>query len=309
MIHAFAIDPGLVVTWVKTRQHRLARRSFGLGTPRVLLELPKFNKWKSAAWKIAEQHDLSDGERAAITELLEHLSELRCRRASAPTHEELPTWLEKAEREYARKRFGAILASDNPRKHPGVLIEVLAELEDPRWSCATGITTSRTPEAFAAALEPLLINSTTLHFIDPYFGKLDHRKTFTALMRVVANSGNKPDLVKVHCHADRIPPLSLSEFEREVKQMEHHLPSSIEVEFVRWRERSGRDKLHNRYILTNLGGVSFGTGLDSGKPGQTDDIYLLSYDTYRQRWEQYVVDDRSFEIADTPATIRGTRPR
>ena len=35
---------------------------------------------------------------------------------------------------------------------------------------------------------------------------------------------------------------------------------------------AGGEKLHNRYVLTDYGGVVFGVGLDSGEPGESDEV-------------------------------------
>jgi hypothetical protein len=47
--------------------------------------------------------------------------------------------------------------------------------------------------------------------------------------------------------------------------MAARLLSGVSVEFVRWRQKAGGDKLHNRYVLTDIGGVSLGVGLDEGQ--------------------------------------------
>ena len=47
------------------------------------------------------------------------------------------------------------------------------------------------------------------------------------------------------------------------------------IQFKRWKERSKEKKLLNHFTLINIGGISFGTGLDIGKPGKTDDINPL----------------------------------
>ena len=54
--------------------------------------------------------------------------------------------------------------------------------------------------------------------------------------------------------------------------------------------------LHNRYILTDVGGVQFFTGLDEGDPGTTDDISLLGADAYRERLENYVGPAHAFDL-------------
>ena len=57
----------------------------------------------------------------------------------------------------------------------------------------------------------------------------------------------------------------------------------IQVHIIRWREKDGGEKLHNRPILTDIGGVSFGAGLDDGADGETDEVMLLEDKTYRFR--------------------------
>nr|MEC4583581.1 hypothetical protein [Candidatus Parabeggiatoa sp.] len=48
--------------------------------------------------------------------------------------------------------------------------------------------------------------------------------------------------------------------------------------------------MHNRYILTDIGGVLFGTGLDDDNDGEstsTDDVTLLDESAYKQHWKKY----------------------
>ena len=58
--------------------------------------------------------------------------------------------------------------------------------------------------------------------------------------------------------------------------MKRIIPKGLKVTVFQWKERPNGQKLHNRYILTDLGGVSFHHGLDTGKEGEIDDITLLN---------------------------------
>ena len=85
------------------------------------------------------------------------------------------------------------------------------------------------------------------------------------------------------------------------------LANSVKVEFRRWTEkRPNGEKLHNRYLLTNLGGVSFGIGTDAGVASQHDDLSLLSREQYVSRWNQYV-NGSGFTLVDQPHAILGSR--
>jgi hypothetical protein len=73
-------------------------------------------------------------------------------------------------------------------------------------------------------------------------------------------------------------------------------------------QKTGGEKLHNRYILTDLGGVAFGVGLDEGDDGETDDLTLMDRALYELRWSQYDGDPPpGFEQEETPVEVEGTR--
>lgn len=79
----------------------------------------------------------------------------------------------------------------------------------------------------------------------------------------------------------------------------------MQVTLYRWRERPGGQRLHNRYILTDIGGVSFQHGLDTGQAGETDDINRLGLDQYTLRCQQYDPAVPAFDRAEAPLVITG----
>ena len=89
------------------------------------------------------------------------------------------------------------------------------------------------------------------------------------------------------------------------QECEQHLPSILPpgatLTIHRWKNRV--EKLHNRYILTNIGGVLFGAGLDEGAPGATDDVVRLNRDVYSQRLRDYAGPNFAFERDGEPFLI------
>lgn len=300
MIHAFALEPALVATWGKREEFRFVYDKFGLGTPRVLLELPAFNKWKKAVYTAAHSLALSPEDMKRIEELFRLFSEHKCRRSDA-VYDGLVTWLENAEREHDRRPFAGIVASANPRSHAGVLVADQLGVETPAWMCAVGASPVRTPEALAAVLGAMLSNCRELHLVDPHFGPENarHRRVLEALMNVLAEGGLSPSVIRVHCSEKS----ALRFFEGEAQKMASRLPNGVVVEFVRWSQKAGGEKLHNRYVLTDIGGVSLGVGLDEGMPGETDDLLLLPRAQYEQRWAQYAGEAGAFQLIDRPAPV------
>lgn len=304
MIHAFALEPQLVATWGKREEFRFVHDKFGPGTPRVMLEIPVFGKWKDAVCAAAADLELTDKDWTRLTELFRILGEGRCRR-SGSLYVDVLTWLENAEREHDRKEFRATLATKNPRQRAEVVIgEDIGVPKARLWSCEVGAAPPRTPEGVAAALSAMLVNCRALHLVDPYFHpeKASNRKMLEAILDVVATHGLQPGVIRVHCRMKDGPDF----FQVEAEKMAARLPDGISVEFRRWRQRDGGEQLHNRYVLTELGGVALGTGLDEGDQGETDDVHLLTRTQYDLRWSQYVGVPGAFDLVNAPKTVTGS---
>jgi hypothetical protein len=305
VIHAFALEPKVVATWGRREEFRFIRDKFGLGTPRVLLELPRFIDWKNNVYAAASELDFLDKDWKRLEEVFRIFTEHRCRRAST-VHNDVLSWLENAEREHARQEFRAIIATENPRRHAAVVLgEDIGLRKASLWTCDAGVTAPRSPEGLATTLSAMLINCRELHLIDPHFGPENarHRRVLEALMDILAIHALAPEGIRVHCSAKS----DLSFFEQEAARMAARLPNGCTIEFTRLRQRPGGEKLHNRYVLTDLGGVFLGVGLDAGDAGESDDLMLLTRAQYEQRWSQYVTDDGSFECVDRPSKVIGTR--
>lgn len=305
MIHAFALEPDLVATWGRREEFRFVHDKFGLGTPRVMLELPAFTAWKNAVYSAAAELDLSAKDWKRLEEVFRIFAEHRCRRPDS-VYTDVLTWLQNAEQEHSRREFRAILATQNPRGHSAVIVS--DDLGHPKarlFVCELGATPDRSPNGLADALAAMLCNCREVHLVDPHFGPENprHRKVLEALVDVVATNLVNPKRVRVHC----LKKTELPFFEGEAAKMAAGLPAGITVEFRRWKKRAGGDRLHNRYVLTDLGGVSLGVGLDVGAEGETDDLLLLPHEQYVRRWAQYADEDGSFDVEDAPAAVIGQR--
>jgi hypothetical protein len=241
LIHAFALEPEVVAAWGRREEYRFIHDKFGLGTPRALLELPAFSKWKRAVYDAAVELSLSPEDLKRIEELFRLFGEHKCRRPDS-VYDGLLSWLENAEREYDRRPFAAILATANPRAHVAVLVaEQLTAASSP-WARDVGASVARTPNALAVALHAMLANCRELHLVDPHFGPENarHRKVLEALMNVLADHGLSPSVIRVHCSVKS----ELSFFEQAATKMAGWLPVGVTVEFALFvRSRGERSRV------------------------------------------------------------------
>ena len=308
MIYEYALEPELVATWTDRRDYRYFMQSFGLGQGRVVSRYPK--RWKRLVWNAFA--DTDDFARTRLEELLKRLSERMVHRSNIHWEANSVSWLENAEREHERRPFHAIVARTNPKNHAYVLTESdIDEDSAARWKVNRGCLVARSAEAMADAVASLLRCSSDVIFVDPNFGPERPRflRPFEVFLErmVCQRPGGAPKRIEVHTAAKGTGTEEFFRGECETR-LRRCVPEGMRVLIRRLNQKPGGEKLHNRYILTNLGGVSFGIGLDDGADGETDDITLMDRDQYELRWSQYDGDPPSgFEQKETPVEVIGAR--
>ncbi len=300
MIHAFALEPELVATWGNKSDYRYFFDKFGLGTPRVALELPRSHKWKKRVLRAAEA--VGDMELQRVTALVSILADSMAKFTPAQPINENISWLEYAEQE----RVFPIIARINPRNNPDVIIgSTLGDAVEARWDLPQGKPVVRKAQEMARIISSLLSASSEIIFIDPHFGIENprYKRPFEAFFKAIQHGRRTPvQRVIVMTSAKVRFSFFKSECEERIPQI---APRGLQVTCIRLSDVQKPEKLHNRYILTDIGGVQFATGLDDGNECETDDITILSRQQYDLRWSQYASDNLAFDIIDDPITVVG----
>ena len=308
MIYEYALEPELVATWTNRSDCRYFKESFGLGQGRVVSRYPK--RWKRLVWNAFNSTD--DFAQKRLEELLARLSEQMVQRSDAWWDGESTSWCDNAEREHERLPFRAILARTNPKNHVHVLTENdLDEDSATRWAVERGYSVARSATEMADTVAPLLRCSSDVIFVDPHFGpeRPRYRRTFKAFLEqmVCQRPGEMPKRIEVHTGVEDTGTEEFFRGECE-NRLRQCIPEEMRVIVRRLRQKQDGEKLHNRYILTDLGGVTFGTGLDEGDEGETDDITLMNRGQYELRWSQYGGNPPAgFDQEETPVEVVGTR--
>ncbi|MYD88353.1 MAG: hypothetical protein F4Y14_20625 [Acidobacteria bacterium] len=248
-------------------------------------------------------------DHARMTELVEQLSEAMVRRTNTVANPD-QSWLNNTTEEHQRVPFHAILARRNTAGHAGVLVADDLDDRTPLWTASRGVTISRTATAIAGAVGNIMRIATEITFIDPYFAP--HHPRFRNVLEACLTAcfrgrvGDPPQIRILSSDKNGADPTF---FHSECRR---HLPGVIPAELTvtvrRLKERADGERLHNRYILTEIGGVSFGVGLDEAQApsSATDDLHVLDRSQYEERWRQYSEGSLTF-VSEHPISIAGTR--
>jgi hypothetical protein len=169
----------------------------------------------------------------------------------------------------------------------------------PLWNASTSCVIPRKAQEMASWVALLLQSCHEVLLIDPYFRPSDirHRRPLEAFLAAVIEKRQIAPLMRVEIHTG--DHASADYFRGECERcLPSIVPEGMRVRVIRWRQRDGGDLPHNRYILTDVGGVSFGVGLDNGTDGEADEATLLEEKTYQIRWVQLAGPEPVFEFVD-----------
>ena len=149
----------------------------------------------------------------------------------------------------------------------------------------------------AKCVLPMLQLCSEVLFVDPHFNPSELRYRNT-LQQFVKSTNKNPKISRIEYYLGG-EKIEKSHFESECKnKLPRLLPKGLELTFIRWRQLEEGEKLHPRYILTDIGGIRIEVGLDEGEVGETTDISLLSESLYSQRWENFQRSTSAYELVD-----------
>ena len=171
------------------------------------------------------------------------------------------------------------------------------------WEAPIGVPIQRQAREMADCVAPMLRCATRILFVDPHFDpyKERYRQPLGEFLRHV---DRKRGPITIELHAGRRrqhdPPEAAVRFREQCQRyLPRIIPEGLELTVHYWKERLGGKELHNRFILTDIGGVSFQHGLDCDLGGRSDDIISrLDARSYSREWNDYAGPGFAFDLFD-----------
>jgi hypothetical protein len=300
MIGEYALEPEMIAAWCTDHYKcKFFQNQFGTAQGRLPSRYPK--RWGK---KVLDAFaGGSDMDKKRLTELLIRLQETMVKRKDI-TWDENATWLENAVREHGRHPFSAILARNNTKIIPGVICEADTDPPCPDWDRPHGRSVGRNVLEMVEAVKSMLLCCRWVKFVDPYIspGRPDYRPSLEAFLKILADERpvGLPSFIEIHTGLHDATEIFLKE------KYIHIIPDGLSVTLYQWEARPNEQELHNRYILTDIGGVAFLHGLDiSQRNISKDDIFRLAYDQYELHCNEYNPENPAFKKAADPIRIKG----
>ena len=295
MVYEFAVEPTLLNRW---DQFRYLVEKFDVSQGRLISRFPE--KWKRMVYEsLAECKDV---EKARIEEGLRRIDH-RLLTTTRAYNDGGPSWLENAEASHLQKPFRAILAGENPRHHVEVIDGQGLDEASPLWAIPDPPRVPRLAANIAAAVGPFMKMGNVLILVDPNVRPNERRyaSSLAALFEMARRAdGSFPRRMELHIRynpdADDAPTLEFIAGKCE-KFLPAVVPAGANLKVRILTQRQGGKKLHERYLLTDIGCIKVDPGLDEGEAGENFELIRLGQELYRDLWTDYASDEPAFDCA------------
>lgn len=330
MIYEFALDPSLVVDWAVAGAGRFVGQ-FGIDQRRLVSDFPR--DWQGAVSGAFYKHfDYDDSTlefqnaQPLLSAYMQVLNDYVVARPVAFGDEK--DWLTEAIAEHARRPFHAIMVANRVGAEPQVVITptILDEIRDERWYLPTVVSSKKTAGEIAAALSPMLSKARRIVLVDPYFNASKPRYTtsFAEIMKVIFSTADRvaqPPEITILTGVQQSHKPSEGDFTpqqkasvandlcgKAISALPRLMPKGVRVTFSCLQNPAFGDPLHNRFVLTEIGGVVVPYGLDDYDSevahDAKDDIQPMLKGIYEGRWRQYG-EGKGVDLVGSPISIDG----
>lgn len=292
MFHEYAIEPDVISGWHAARYFLDA---FGPGKGRFLATYPK--RWRKLVFLSLS---CGDRDKKRVVEKLAQMDTRAFSRRPSDTYDPEQPWLVSAEVEHLRAPFRAIIArASNGQAH--VLEADEVDESHQLWRAESGQLVPRDTSAFAQAVGLLLRLSKHVVIVDPYF-RADHGAKLQSVAALRAAADQVPAGFEVHA-TDQI---SYSEFKRHAQRaVPPVLSRGARITFHCWSKATAGVRFHNRYLLTDIGGVQFGDSIERGEAGHEDRLSIIGETDRARLMAQYCGTSPGFDPAGASFEVEG----
>ncbi len=281
MHREYAIDPTSLTSIVSLR----ALFDYFEDNPsRLIADLPaKWQREVSVVINGLKDDGVRVVHRKTLKNKLQKLQRNVCKNRAIATWSREENWLSRIEKEHARNPFDGILSSHSPENHesPVYALDNLLFDAPTFWSEPNQAHVKRTAAEIIGLSRSLLRVSKIVMLVDPYFSFSgahwhDYRPLLEELFKINDQINFGLGMSRLEIHNSVKNTNSGGDLRSKVGPFK---PQGLTVQRKTW---AGED-MHDRFILTDVGGITFGRGLSEFIHSPDEDVLvsLLEPGTYK----------------------------
>jgi hypothetical protein len=286
MIREYAIEPDVLCDWQRLRYFV---DQCGVSKGRVIVRFP--SNWESLVKERLTRGVINQNELKRVLAKLQqwHFATRFVDHKNA-RFDQGSFWIDNAIAEHRTQPFAAIVSGTSGNECPFLLHVDEVEGMHPLWKAETCVTIRRTAKAFADVVTPLTRISEDIIFADPYFSS--SARWFVAPLASMLSklARERTRRIEYHFCCQELSSIT-REWTAANVNLPRIIPEGLNLTLVAWP----RGGFHNRFVLTNVGGIQFGHSLSEAGPRheQEDEANLLCDESYAARLQFFESAARS----------------
>jgi len=293
MIHEFAVSPKL---FSEATEIKFLCQSFGCGEGRLISDIPK-KLWEREVLNVIKRSENKPIMQQSMKRNTQKLIKkaLYKRNTQPKTHGN--DWIDYVVSAHKERPFRALLIDINESIPGGgcpFINNGLELVDNDLWNVPKDIIIERQSKIMVKAIKPMIDCSNEIMLVDRFFrpDQARFRNVLYELIKVVENRSFSPAIKKITYHVgNQFPEPSEENWRTSIWGL---LPKDFKLEIVVWPKK----KMHDRFVLSNVGGISFGQGLDEflGDGPKDVRINILAEQPYKYWYRECKSKSPTFTI-------------
>lgn len=281
MIFEFAVSPELFTNW---RDVRFLEESFGKDKGRLISEIPR-KKWKPLVLQAINKSGNGPVMRSSMKQAANRLIKKALYTRQITPEIEASEWIAVALAAHEQRPFRAIIVDTYDGDRADVLTNEIGLADHPLWQIPKDASVDRNVVNMIGVIQSVLDCAGEVVLVDRNF-RPDQQRFRNVLIRIMAALSTRPHgprIRKVVYHVG--DDIANDHLETQCRSCIGTLiPAGMTLEII----VHPRDELHDRFVLTDIGGVSFGQGLDESLGSGPTKVLIsrLSDSTYKEWWRK-----------------------
>lgn len=291
MIFEFAVSPELFTGW---QDVRFLLSSFSPEEGRLVSEIPR-KKWKSLVLRAIKRSENGEVMKKRLKEAANRLIKRALYTRQAAPEVDTPEWLAVAIAAHEQRPFRAILVDSYNGGREDVLINDINLTDHPLWRVPKDESIERTTATMIGVIQSMLDCAGEVMLVDRNF-RPDQQRFQNVLIRIMESLATRPHgphigIIVYHVGDD------IANNHLELQCQTHirpRMPAGMTLKIA----VHPHDDLHDRFVLTDIGGVSFGQGLDENLGAGPEKVLIsrLSDITYKEWWRKCKSTPATFSV-------------
>lgn len=300
MHYEYAVEPRAIGSSWATFRYVIEK--FGFDKGRLISQFPKH--WFKDVYEATS--GLPPVQKKRVEEALNQAKKNKVIRCNRPYDPDAGNWLHNALSEHRRLPFHAIIAMEKLNGNQAILLaDDLDELQ-PLMNVPHDCAVPRDPASLSAAMKELLRFGSRILFVDPFYDPFNARYKNTVRECLNIVSTLNPDAVcEIHYRYHKDKPAN-DALERSATHLfPGVVPDGMKVTIFCWRQKTGGEDFHARYLLTEKGGIAIDAGFSAEGRHQTTDMHLMAFALSQEKLKAFSRDATGYELVAPVIRVAG----